>query len=457
MENKTPEENHAHKEDPQESDSPSDSEEEKEKENKLDKKDSENDSEKEHLTFSERIKRFFSTKKNPQEKNEVLALDENRTIEEIITSKGFNVQQHIVKTEDGYLLSIFRIPGPKHCEHPEKCPPVLFQHGVFDSADGWLMNGEEKSLPFVLANKGFDCWLGNSRGNKYSKNHEKFDVNSYEFWQFSFHDMGIYDEPAIINYIKAHNTSGEKIVYFGHSQGTSLMFSGLTQKFDFYKENLKCFIALAPVVRLTNVGSNLLYFFTKISLDKTFKRLKILEMAPSNDSNAKLYGKLGKSAERITNLALDLVSDSGTKEYNDQNSLNVYFRHFPSGSSLKCLIHYAQIIKAKKFVYYDYRRHANCAMYHQLKPPEYDLSVIKDFPIMLLCGEEDKLGDPQDVEWLKEQLGNNVIYFKVIPKMGHCSFLCGKDFSWFDEPLKIILSNDYTLKNEPVKTEEIIQ
>ena len=34
---------------------------------------------------------------------------------------------------------------------------------------------------------------------------------------------------------------------------------------------------------------------------------------------------------------------------------------------------------------------------------------------------------------------DNVIYFKIIPSMGHLSFMVAKDFSWFDEPFQIIM------------------
>ena len=81
------------------------------------------------------------------------------------------------------------------------------------------------------------------------------------------------------------------------------------------------------------------------------------------------------------------------------------------------MIHFAQIIKAKRFIFFDYRKEANFAIYHRKTPPDYDLSVIKDFPIMLIGGEEDKLGDPQDVAWLNQELGSNVIYYKIFPKM----------------------------------------
>ncbi len=394
-------------------------------------------------TFSQRIKDLFRTKTKEPEIKSPLIKDIQRSIEEIVISKGFKFESHYVKTEDGYTLALFRIPGGKNCENGSLLPPVLLQHGVFDSSDGWVCNGEDHSIAFVLANNNFDVWLSNSRGNKYCKIHDKYDEKSYEFWQFSFNELGIYDVPAVIKYIREINKSGEKIIYFGHSQGTSLMFSGLAQKFDFYKDNLKLFVALAPVARLSNLGSTLLSLLSSISVHKLMKKAKVYEMCPNTKGTKKFINFMEKHANGLTNFFLGLISDSDSKECNDQNSLAVYLNHYPCGCSLKCLIHFVQIIKAKKFVYYDYRKEANCHIYHQKEPPEYDLNVIKDFPIMLICGEKDKLASPNDVRWLNDVLKKNVIYFNIIPKLGHLSFMCAKDFYWFNEPLKIILDEFY--------------
>ena len=403
--------------------------------------------------FSNKIKNLFKKPKEEEPENP-LVKDENRTLEEIITSKNYKCEKHLVKTEDGYTLVLFRIPGGKNCEDGSKLPPVLLQHGIFDSSDGWVSNGEDQSIAFVLAKHNFDVWLGNSRGNKYCKTHDKFDEKSYEFWQFSFHEMGLYDIPAVIKYIREINKSGEKVIYFGHSQGTSLMFSGLAQKFDFYKENLKLFVALAPVARLSNLSSHILNFLSNISIHKMIKKTKVYEMCPNTKGTQKLMNFMENHAAGLTNFFLGLISDSKSKEYNDQNSLAVYFKHYPCGSSLKGLIHFVQIIKAKKFVYYDYQKEANCALYRQKEPPEYDLSVVKDFPIMLIGGEKDRLASPNDVVWLKEVLKENVIYYKIMPKMGHISFMCGKDFTWFDDPLNIIL-NEFYQCNKELKKDDV--
>ena len=399
-------------------------------------------------SITQKIKEFLGPKPKEKKENNLLALDEKRTIEEIITSKGFKCETHFVKTEDGYKLKIFRIPGSKNITNEKRniLPPVLLQHGIFDSSDGWVCNGEEHSIAFVLANNNFDVWLSNSRGNKYCKSHEKYNSQNYEFWQFSFNEMGLYDIPAVIKYIKTINKSNEKIIYFGHSQGTTSMFSGLIQKYDFYKENIKLIVALAPIARLNYLDSTLLSIMSKISMHKLLNQMEMLEICPNSEGNKKILNFMDKYANGLTNFIFGLISDEDSKQCNDKNAMSVYLNHYPCGCSLKCLIHFIQIIENKKFIFFDYKKEANFHIYNQIVPPEYDFSKIKEIPIILIGGEKDKLSTREDIKWLLNELNKNVIYAKIIENMGHLSFLIGKDFTWFNDVLNIIKKEFYVEK-----------
>ena len=401
-------------------------------------------------SITQKIKEFLGPKPKEKKEENILAQDEKRTIEEIIISKGFKCETHFVTTEDGYKLKIFRIPGDKNenisDEKRNTFPPVLLQHGIFDSSDGWVCNVEEHSIAFVLANNNFDVWLSNSRGNKYCKSHEKYNSQNYEFWQFSFNEMGLYDIPAVIKYIKEKNKSNEKIIYFGHSQGTTSMFSGLIQKYDFYKENIKLFVALAPIARLNHLDSTLLSILSKISMHKLLNQIELLEICPNSEGTQKVLNFMDKYANGLTNFVLGLISDEDSKQCNDKNAMSVYLNHYPCGCSLKCLIHFIQIIDNKKFVFFDYQKEANFHIYNQITPPEYDFSKIKDLPIILIGGENDKLSTREDIKWLVNELNENVIYAKIVENMGHLSFLIGKDFTWFNDVLKIIIKDFYVEK-----------
>lgn len=98
-------------------------------------------------------------------------------------------------TEDGYILTIFRIPGK---DEKKKTAPILLQHTLFDNGGSWLFNNKSYALPYKLADEGYDIWIINQRGTIYSNKHKSMNINSDEYWDFSVHEISLYDLSSFI-------------------------------------------------------------------------------------------------------------------------------------------------------------------------------------------------------------------------------------------------------------------
>jgi hypothetical protein len=118
---------------------------------------------------------------------------------QIVQKRGYALETHYITTEDGYILTVFRIPGKT-----AEAPPVLLQHGLLDSSFTWVSNFEDESLSYMLSDNEFDVWMGNNRGNFYGRNHTTLNPNDKSpnrFWEFTYDEMAKYDAPAMIEYI----------------------------------------------------------------------------------------------------------------------------------------------------------------------------------------------------------------------------------------------------------------
>ncbi|XP_070609994.1 lipase member M-like [Erythrolamprus reginae] len=187
------------------------------------------------------------------------------------SNQGYPSEEYEVLTEDGYYLTINRIPwGRKNIAVIDQKPVAFLQHGILGEASNWVENMSENSLGFILADAGYDVWLGNSRGISLSQRHQSFSVDQKEFWNFSFHEMAMYDLPATINFI-LKKTKKKQLYYVGYSQGATIGFIAFSAMPEL-SQKIKMFFALAPVVYVTQVPNILLRLFSALPQDS----LKVL-------------------------------------------------------------------------------------------------------------------------------------------------------------------------------------
>ncbi|KAL6431802.1 hypothetical protein ACFW04_007357 [Cataglyphis niger] len=169
----------------------------------------------------------------------------------MIRKAGYRAEAHVIMTEDGYLLTLHRIPGDNDS------PPVLLQHGFLSNSAHWIILGKDKALPYLLADQGYDVWLGNFRGNTYSRAHISLSPSDSTFWDFSFNEMGIYDLPAMITFI-TNMRSQSLHTYIGHSMGAASFFIMASERPEF-TQKVQMMISLAPAAFVNHMQSPLQY------------------------------------------------------------------------------------------------------------------------------------------------------------------------------------------------------
>lgn len=352
----------------------------------------------------------------------------NMNVTEIITYWGYTGEEHVVQTEDGYILSLHRIPHGRS-NHSDKGPrPVVYlQHGFLADSSNWVTNIDNNSLGFILADAGFDVWMGNSRGNTWSRKHKTLSVSQDEFWAFSFDEMAKYDLPTSINYI-INRTGQEQVYYLGHSQGTSIGFIAFSQLPELAKK-IKMFFALAPVMSLDFALSPLVTLgrLPDILLEDLFGHKQFLPESPVLKWLSTHVCTHVITKELCTNIIF-LISGFNEKNLN-VSRVDVYTTHSPAGTSVQNLRHWGQVVKHHKFQAFDWgSRDKNYFHYNQSYPPVYDMKDMT-VPTALWSGGHDLLADTSDVNILLTQLPN-LVYHKHIPEWEHLDFIWGLDAPW---------------------------
>ena len=367
--------------------------------------------------------------------------DRKHNVKQIVEENGFTFEEHQVTTEDGYILTLHRIPGKKGA------PAVILQHGIEDCSIQWVINSPELAPAFTLSKAGFDVWMGNNRGTMYSDKHVKYTTKDKEYWDFDFEEMGLYDQPAYMDYI-LNNTGLEKIsAYIGHSEGTSQMFIGASLKPDYFKSKVDLFVALAPIVRLDHNKNGAMTMASQINgilsdAIQEFHMYDLLPRGPESPLMGDFCAHLPHFCEKLDDGFFDFDGKIDNAErWGDRES------HSPNGSGWRNLIHYAQIIKDKKFQRFDFGKEENMKKYGTETPPEYDLSKIS-IKMAIMQGDLDMLSDTTDDAWLLDEkqsgLKTDLVVYHEMLHFGHVSFMMAKDMSYVDRLVKVIHENSLT-------------
>ena len=363
----------------------------------------------------------------------------SKDITEIAEIYGYIVREHVITTEDEYVLVIHKLEkrGIRSIPHGKI---AYFHHGLLTNSELFLLGGtKDRILPFLLVDMGYDVWLGNNRGNKYSMKHTKLSIDDSKFWDFSLDEYALYDIPNSIDYILSHYKPSDKITYIGFSQGCSQLFASLSLKPEL-NSKLNLFVGLSPAIIPRNLNH------------PVFKAIVV----QSANNNEFLYSVFGNKAilpsvafwsyflgsalyEKVVDTSLVYLFGWTGKNLTKSQKI-IGYPHMFSNSSVKSLVHWFQIINSKRFQMFDETCNIGMTKLSNLssvsrsksnRVAPFPISHHLNVPTLLVYGDSDILIDMENTKKLildaNDRMKNNLIDIVNCPGYEHMDTLWGKD------------------------------
>ncbi|KAK6159293.1 hypothetical protein DH2020_006607 [Rehmannia glutinosa] len=313
---------------------------------------------------------------------------------DVIEPSGFPCSEHTTQTNDGFVLGLQRVSSPSVTVR-QRGSPVLLIHGLLMAGDAWFMDSPDQSLGFILANRGFDVWVGNVRGTRWSHGHKSLSERDKKFWDWSWQELALFDLGEMIRYI--YSVTNSKVLVVGHSQGTIMSLAALTQP-DIAKM-VEAAALLCPISYLEHVTAPFVLRLVKMRLDEVCS-------VPSGYSCLEMFLVILKTVILSSNLGtsiMDMMCDG----------------HMDCADMLYSIT----VIREGTFAMYDYGMWKNLMYYSQPKPPTRLISAPFEF-IANMDGiwGNDALADISDVKHTLKELPSkpDLLYLE---NYGHIDFL----------------------------------
>ncbi|VFQ73503.1 unnamed protein product [Cuscuta campestris] len=264
----------------------------------------------------------------------------------------------------------------------------------------------------ILADKGYDVWISNTRGTEYSRRHQYLDPNAREFWYWTWDHLAKYDLPVLIDLV--FKTTGQKVHFVGHALGSLLCLAALAEG-NVGVDKVRSAALLSPTVYASHMTSILVKAAVKLHIAEhlmvqtvCFSLLMVqmsewLRDLPLNGKNC-----------CINSAAIRHFAESGMQS-----------------TSIRNLKHLSQNVRHGTLEKYDYgNAEVNMQHYGRRKPPLYDLSRIpKNLPVFISYGGADQMADTADVKVLlgelKPALNTDMLRVQYVPNYAHYDFIMG--------------------------------
>merc|ERR1719244_1078257 len=315
----------------------------------------------------------------------------------MIAMAGYHPETHKVVTEDQYILTIHRIVGSG--------PVVFMQHGLEDSSSAWVLAGTDHGAPgFRLAEQGYDVWLGNFRGNHYSRAHATLNPDKdNEFWQFSWDEMAKIDLVTLL----------APVAYIDHMR--------------------------SPMKLLVPFSDQIQWIADHMGLG---------EFMPSNWlMNLIAEYVCGNNFMEVICENIVFLMVGYDQQQMNKTMMSTIASHCPSGTSSYAILQYAQEAKHKQFGAMDWGTdERNIAHHGTATPPLYHLKDVNT-RVALFWGDNDWLTAEEDLFKILIEVPNVAHKFHIeFPQWNHLDHLYAIDIDKYQNDDLVALLAQYPIE-----------
>ncbi|XP_034250214.1 lipase 1-like [Thrips palmi] len=376
------------------------------------------------------------------------------TTVELAKRYGYTLETHTFVTSDGYELVLHHVVASKNGTRGGI--PVVFGHGLASSDEQWYFRPD--GLVLMLADRGYDLWTFNYRGSFYCRKHQTLTTKDHDFWDFSWHENGVVDQAESIDYV-LRATGRPKVVAVGHSMSCTALAVLLAARPE-YNDKIMGQVLLAPQVYSKHATGFVAYVSRFITIvpggeagfstyvendlfagfDKPFPQACF----PYDDPNPRILPYCRSLIEFVMGKFHEPI---------DNKNMQLIMHHYPAGSSIRQMQHYAQGVNSGKFAQYDYGKDRNLDLYGQETPPEYNLTNIRT-PTYIIYAVGDGSVNWKDAEAFAKALNPGVLQrlHRLPPKeFCHIDYVIAHDagelvykhvFEYIDEIKQMVVEQD---------------
>ncbi|KAL3276452.1 hypothetical protein HHI36_011833 [Cryptolaemus montrouzieri] len=327
-------------------------------------------------------------------------------VPQIILQRNYSLETYYTVTEDGYILKTFRIL-PKG----ETKGLIFLEHSFVANAEIWVDKGD-LSLGLYLLDKGYEVWLGNLRGSKYSNTHLNYTMSDFEYWDFSFHEQGYYDMKSQFDLVQ-RITNRNDIVFISYSMAGTSSIAYASLRPNHAKNSLKAIINIGSLIHISNMQGAARDVANILENTKILKIMQWLRIGwLPYGSVLSFFKNIACNSHPFRSLCIiahePMIGFSKTEM--DASNVPIILQKFPDGASVKSLNHYLQMYySGGKMQLYDYGPEENMRLYNSTKPPLYPLRNI-NVPVFTYHGTEDFFTNSKDIEDFYNDLRQKLKY-----------------------------------------------